>query len=403
MLVNTCGFLSSAREESEETLRHFDELGKKTILMGCYISVKDDAFLSSLSHLHAVLPFIDYASVEKILSGDTIVSTPKMNVSGIEKLKTGLSGLKEAKLSEYLSKIGGSQLDRKAFIWKGDEVRAYIHAPFGYEYLKIAEGCDNSCTFCIIPKIRGKQTSRQIEDILAEVHTMLESGIKEIEIISQDTTRYGSDINNGDSLLFELLEKIEEIPGDFKYRLFYLYPDTLTLAHLKKLASFKKLLPYFDIPFQHISENVLKRMGRFYDQKQIFEFLDFIRANFPGVFIRTSFIVGFPGETEADFRELQQFIKKQAFESVGIFEYHDEPLAASSKLDGKISHETAIARIGELDGLLHKIYTKKDEEQKGKKQVGYIMDFDKKKVVIRREIRAPEIDEYDEVKLSSVE
>lgn len=117
VLVNTCGFLSSAREESEETLRHFDDLGKKTILMGCYVSVKDDAFLSSLKHLHAILPFIDYASIERILSGD-IVATPRMNLTGIDKLRTGLSGLKEAKLNDYLGKIGGSQADKKAFIWK---------------------------------------------------------------------------------------------------------------------------------------------------------------------------------------------------------------------------------------------------------------------------------------------
>jgi ribosomal protein S12 methylthiotransferase len=152
VLVNTCGFLSTAREESEQTLKHFDSLGKKVVLMGCYVSVKDDAFLASMKNLHAVLPFTDYSSIEKMLLGENM---PRVNAHALQKLKEGgLASLKEGKLREYLSTIGGNQIGKKAFVWKGDEIRAYIHAPFGYEYLKISEGCDNNCSFCIIPKIR---------------------------------------------------------------------------------------------------------------------------------------------------------------------------------------------------------------------------------------------------------
>lgn len=152
VLVNTCGFLSTAREESEETLNHFDSLGKKVVLMGCYVSVKDDAFLANMKNLHAILPFTDYSSIEKMLFGESI---PRVNAYALQKLKEGgLASLKEGKLREYLSTIGGNQIGKKAFIWKGDEIRAYIHAPFGHEYLKISEGCDNNCSFCIIPKIR---------------------------------------------------------------------------------------------------------------------------------------------------------------------------------------------------------------------------------------------------------
>ena len=218
-----------------------------------------------------------------------------------------------------------------------------MHAPFGYEYLKIAEGCDNNCTFCIIPKIRGRQKSRPIGDIVQEVKTMLQNGIKEIEIISQDTTRYGVDLN-GKSELFELLQAIEDIPEDFRFRVFYLYPDTLTLDHLAKLKHFKKFIPYFDIPFQHASEKILRRMGRFYDSAHIRLMLDFIRKEFPQGMIRTSFIVGFPGETEVEFSELLDFVKTYRFESVGLFEYHDEPLAASSRLDEKVSAEVISQR-----------------------------------------------------------
>lgn len=398
VLVNTCGFLSTAREESEQTLKYFDELGKKVILMGCYVSVKDDAFLSSLKNLYTVLPFTDYATIEKMLLGEV----PKVNNAAIAKLKSGLGGLKEGKLREYLASIGGSQIGKKAFVWKGDEIRAYIHAPFGYEYLKIAEGCDNNCTFCIIPKIRGRQKSRAIEDVIKEAEVMIASGIREIEIICQDTTRYGTDLYN-EPRLFELLEKLDALPGDFRFRLFYLYPDTLTFAHLERLAKLKKLIPYFDIPFQHYSANILKRMGRFYDQAHIGRLLEYIRANFPGSFIRTAFIIGFPGETNADFEELCAFVQREKFESVGIFQYHDEPLAASSKLDGKVNDVQARTRIKKLGKILDEVYHDHAKLAKGKTFSGYVMQAEEKTVIIRREIQAPEIDEYDEVPYKNIQ
>ncbi len=397
VLVNTCGFLSTAREESEQMLKYFDDMGKKVILMGCYVSVKDDAFLASLKNLHAILPFTDYASIEKMLLGENRL----IKTEGVAKLKGALSNLKEGKLREYLSSIGGSQIGKKAFIWKGDEIRAYIHAPFGYEYLKIAEGCDNNCTFCIIPKIRGRQKSREIEDILKEVETMVTSGIREIEIICQDTTRYGTDLY-GESRLFELLEKIDALPHDFRFRLFYLYPDTLTLEHFGKLTKLKKFIPYFDIPFQHYSAKILKRMGRFYDQAHIENILAFIRKNFKDSFIRTSFIVGFPGESDEDFEELLEFAKKQKFESVGVFQYHDEELAASSKLDAKVDEEIARKRMKKLGKELDKIYDEYAEKAIGKTFEGYVMQCEEDSVIVRREIQAPEIDEYDEISYQQI-
>ncbi|MDD5376907.1 MAG: MiaB/RimO family radical SAM methylthiotransferase [Candidatus Gracilibacteria bacterium] len=444
VIVNTCGFLSSAREESEDTLQHYDRLGKKLILMGCYVSVKDDNFLSSLKNLHSVVPFISYSTIEGLLFGKTV----GIDMSAIVRAKVAMKQSKEKKLTEYLDSIGeksikkrGSQemgkndnirakiadrsetyedstaneetqdlntkievishLPKSAFIWRGDEVRAYIHAPFGYEYLKIAEGCDNSCTFCIIPQIRGKQTSRKMEDIVKEVNTMLASGIREVQIIAQDTTRYGTDLY-GEPRLFELLEQIEAIPGDFTYRLYYMYPDILTLEHVQKLKTFKKLLPYFDIPFQHSSERILKRMGRHYDEAHVEAFLASIRENFPNAFIRTSFIVGFPGETDADFNHLLEFVKRHDFESVGVFQYHDEPLAASSRLDHKVSEAVVNQRMKKLAKVLDEIYAKHARNARGKTFSGYIMDADEKRAIIRREIQAPEVDEYDEVKLSAI-
>lgn len=171
VLINTCGFLGSARTESEQTLQHYNDLGKKLILMGCYVSVKDDAFLSGLKNLDTILSFVDYASLERLILGREGMMSKLM--PKLESIQSRVKNAKEARLNAYLERVGGSQLSKKAFVWKGDEVRAYFHAPFRYEYLKIAEGCDNNCTFCIIPKIRGRQSSRAIADVLREVDTML--------------------------------------------------------------------------------------------------------------------------------------------------------------------------------------------------------------------------------------
>ncbi len=392
VIVNTCGFLSSAREESEETLRYYDSLGKKLILMGCYVSVKDDAFLASLKNLVSVVPFVSYSIIEELLFG----KKSKLDMSALVRAKVAAKQAKEKKLSDYLASIGWNQRGKQAFVWKWDEVRAYIHAPFGYEYLKIAEWCDNSCTFCIIPQIRGKQTSRKMEDIIKEVHSMLANGIREIQIISQDTTRYGTDIYD-EARLFDLLEQIDAIPGDFKVRLYYLYPDILTLDHLKRLKKLTKLLPYFDIPFQHSSEKILKLMGRHYDRAHIESFLDFIRSEFPNSFIRTSFIIGFPWETKEDFDDLIEFIERYQFESVGIFQYHDEPLAASSKLPNKVDESIAKERIQAITVVLNEVYKKHYALAQKTPQTGYIMNIEGKKITVRREIQAPEVDEYDEI------
>ncbi|MBC7503741.1 MiaB/RimO family radical SAM methylthiotransferase [Candidatus Gracilibacteria bacterium] len=407
VIVNTCGFLSSARQESEETLSYYDNLGKKLILMGCYVSVKDDAFLAGLKNLVSIVPFMSYSVIEELVLG----KKSKFNLSAIVKAKQAHKQSKEKTLSNYLASIEAPGKGKKAFVWRGDEVRAYMHAPFSYEYLKIAEGCDNNCTFCIIPTIRGRQTSRSIESIVKEVGVMLEQGIQEIQIISQDTTRYGTDLYE-EPRLIELLQQIDATIDTYiaknkpanapTYRVYYLYPDILSLDHLSKLTELKHFLPYFDIPFQHASENILKLMGRHYDRAHIDSFIEYIRDHFPASFIRTSFIIGFPGETDADFQILLDFVSKYQFESVGIFEYHDEPLAASSKLPNKVDESIAKNRIKEITPVLNRVYDGKFTARKGKKQVGYIMDIKDSTVIVRPEMAAPEIDDYDEVFTSSI-
>ena len=195
--------------------------------------------------------------------------------------------------------------------------------------------------------------------------------------------------------LIELLEEIDKVPWDFKYRIYYLYPDILTFSHLERLKNLKKMLPYFDMPFQHISPKILKLMGRFYDENHIYKILDYIRQNFEKSFIHTNFIVWFPTESLEDFEKLKEFVKKYRFDSVSMFWYHDEPLASSFRLPTKIDDETIKSRVFELRTILDDILDEKYLERKKEKQIWFIQEIKKDKLWVRPEIHAPEIDELD--------
>lgn len=395
VLINTCSFLSSSRDEAEETIWYYDHIWKKVIIMWCYTSLKDDEFIKSLKNLHAI---VDYSELPNIWN---IFNTSENSAIINEGVKKIISKMKTKELQNYLDTIWWNQINKKAFVWKWDEVRAYLKADFWYEFLKISEWCDNNCSFCIIPKIRWRQKSRKIEDILNEVKIMINSWVKEIEIISQDTTRYGTDLY-WETKLIDLLEEIDKIPWDFKFRLFYVYPDTMTLNGLERMKNLKKMLPYFDIPFQHISPNILKKMGRFYDDKHIFKMLDYIKSNFPWVFIHTNFIIWFPWEIEEDFETLLEFAKKYEFDSVSVFWYHDEQMAASSKLNEKIDDATIKQRLKKLRKTLNEIYNKKQNARAWKTDIWFIHEIKKDKIIIRPEIKAPEIDDYDKVFIKDI-
>lgn len=390
VILNTCWFLSSSRKEAEDTIKELDEAGKKIIVMWCYTEVKDDEFLTSLKNLYAVIPHNDSKNL------DLIFKSPSLQT-----LKTKLNNVKQEKLANYLKWIGWDNISTKAFIWQSQDQRAYLNADYGYEFLKISEWCDNNCTFCIIPNIRWRQKSRKIEDILTEVKNMISLWIKEIQIISQDSTRYWTDVYDGPKLV-ELLEEIDKLTWDFKFRLYYFYPDILTFSHLERLKNLKKMLPYFDIPFQHISPKILKLMGRFYDEEHIYKLLDYIKKEFKNPFIHTNFIVWFPGEMQEDFEKLKDFAKKYEFDSVSMFWYHDEVLATSSKLPNKVPDKIIEERVLELREILEEIYDKKYEMRVWKTQTWYIHEISWNKLWVRPEIHAPEIDELDYIKKQNI-
>ena len=380
VFLNTCWFLSSWREEMIEVLNELLENGKKVYLFGCavqYFEMQVDKNPEYEKEKQEFKKFLEENAWKVFL-----LSWNDLDFVSVNKLEKWYFS------SEF-----------KDFVFP-DNIRAYTNAIYAYEYLKIAEWCDNHCSFCIIPKIRWKQKSLPEEKILEQVKNMVESWIKEIIIISQDTTRYWTDIY-WEPKLFELLEKIDSLDWDFVYRLLYLYPDILTLEHLKKLTKLEKFLPYFDIPLQHISSNLLKKMWRFYDTDYIYKFLDFIKLNFPNSFIRTNFIIWFPWETEEDFKMLCNFVKKWYFDNIALFEYHDEPLAASSKLPNKIDEKTLHKRFNKISDLVDKELEKKNKAR-SKQQIWYIMDFDETKLTIRPYLHAPEIDVYDEIDYAQI-
>lgn len=385
VFLNTCGFISSGRFEMFETIKDLLSQKKIVYLMWCglyYFANLDQAKIDE-QEMKERKKLIEDKNIHKLSWND-------WNNISVEKV-----------IEWFDSK---NLWDSPIYRW----IRAYTNAEYKFEYLKIAEWCNNNCTFCIIPKIRGKQKSLPIEEIVQEIKNMINAGIEEIILIAQDTNRYGMDLY-GKSMLFELLEELEKIEWDWMYRILYLYPDILTLRQLEKLKNFKKFIPYFDIPLQHISENILKNMWRFYDQKHIYKLLDFIDRNFEIKFVRTNIIVWFPWETDENFQELCNFVSGYKFDNIALFEYHDEPLAESSKLKDKIDEKIVHKRFLKLKWITDKFISfefTQDDKNLSEWQIGYVMWFKwtsrNPTIIVRPWLHAPEIDSYDEIKLNQI-
>jgi len=381
VFLNTCGFISSGRYEMLETINKLINEDKVVYLLGCGLYYFQNLDKTKINKK-------EMKERKKLLQNKNIhlLSWDDWNEISLERL-----------VKWYDSKIFW---ESPIYKW----IRAYTNAEYWFEYLKIAEWCNNNCSFCIIPKIRWKQKSLPIEEIIEEIENMLKVWIEEIILIAQDTNIYGIDLY-GKSMLFELLEKIEKIDWNFMYRILYLYPDVLTLKQLEKLKEFEKFIPYFDIPLQHISTNVLKNMGRFYDQKHIYRLLDFIDKNFETKFVRTNIIVWFPWETQENFEELCSFVEDSNFDNVALFEYHDEPLAESSKLENKVDWKIIHERFSKLKKILE-VRDARERPLQQKEKIWFITWFkgteENPTIIVRPWLHAPEIDSYDEIKLDQI-
>lgn len=309
LVVNTCTFIESAKMESIECileLAQYKKAGKckYLIVTGCMAQRYKEQVLREIPEVDAVIGTNDYDKIAEII--------------------------KKLEQEEKVALCSETPL-----LCEGARVRT---TPEYTAYLKIAEGCDNHCTYCVIPSIRGKYRSRSKEDILKEAEQMAKEGVKELIVIAQDTTRYGKDLY-GEYCLPELLKSLCHIDGIEWVRVHYCYPELVTDALLQAFQEEEKLCNYFDIPIQHCNDGVLKRMGRRTNKAQICALIEKIRTMLPDAVIRTSLICGFPGETEEAFLELKEFVETMKFERLGVFAYSREEDTPAYHLDGQIAEE----------------------------------------------------------------
>lgn len=315
IIVNTCTFIEDAQRESIDCileLSQYKNSGKAELLIvtGCLAQRYKEQILSEMPEVDAVVGTNDYDIIAEVI---------------------------ESCLNEDEKPVKCSD---KPLLCEHERVRT---TPGYTAFLKIAEGCDNRCTYCVIPSIRGSYRSRKMEDILDEAHKMAEDGVKEIIVIAQDTTRYGIDIYNKYALP-QLLKELCRIDGIEWVRVHYCYPELVTDELIDVIAVENKICNYLDIPIQHISDKILKRMGRRTDKKQIVTLLKTLREKIPGIIIRTSLIVGFPGESESDFLELNEFIEKAEFDRLGVFTYSREEDTPAYNLPDQVDEEEKIRR-----------------------------------------------------------
>jgi len=358
ILVNTCGFIRDAKEESiEEILRLARMKGKraKIIVFGCLAQRYRDELLKEIPEIDAIF--------------------------GVGEDSNIIEYCKDLAIGYRREAIGNTKMPV-----------AHRPSPIAssYAYLKIAEGCDKKCTFCVIPSIRGKFRSIPPEQILREAEEYIQKGIRELILVAQDITNYGKELKG--YTLVSLLKDLASIDGDFRIRLLYLYPTEISNELLEFIATEDKIQKYLDIPLQHSEDKILRLMGRRGSRKEYIKLIRNIRRTIPGVALRTTFIVGFPGETEEDFHGLVDFIEEIRFDRLGVFKYSKEEGTPSSTIKGQVPEKTKDRRLDEMMQRQAAISLEKNRELLGKKYEAIIDEIDGDIAIARLYSHAPEID-----------
>lgn len=389
IVVNTCGFIESAKEEAINTILEMAEYKngrcKFLIAMGCLVQRYYKELAKEMPEVDLFLKIEDYNRLwDKVAE---LLKQPNQNASKENDAITTIAS-QNTKTNDEDNKI--KQLPMFA---EKEYLARTVSTGENYAYLKIGEGCSNMCTYCAIPYIRGLFISRKMEEVLEEAKMLANKGAKEIIVIAQDTTKYGVDLY-GESKLAELLQKISEIKGIEWIRFLYSYPEGITDELIDTVKNNDKICKYFDIPIQHISNDVLKRMNRKTSKENIVNLINKIRKEIPNVILRTSLIVGFPGETEQDFTELLDFVKSTKFDKLGAFKYSKEENTPAAKMPNQIHYMTKNSRYRKIMSEQKEISKKKLEEQIGKKMQVLIenVSFDGKYLVGRTRNDVPEED-----------
>jgi ribosomal protein S12 methylthiotransferase len=331
VIVNTCAFIDRAKQESIDTILEMAAKKKATggrlVVTGCLAERYRDSLQKEIPEIDAILGTGDVPNIlEAIQPGSTAARATGASPMTFYKRDPKAPG----EATTPAAPVFG--VDLPTYLY-GAETPRRLSTPGHYAYVKIAEGCDYKCAFCVIPKMRGHYRSRSIESVVAEAHQLAARGVKELLLVSQDTTFYGIDRKERDALP-RLIEALDQVDGIEWVRLLYLYPTTITDATIDAIAASRKVVRYIDLPLQHASDAVLKRMKRPGTRASYERLLGNIRAKMPDVALRTTFIVGFPGETEADVEELLAFITAVGFDHVGVFTYsHEEDTSAFDLVD----------------------------------------------------------------------
>ncbi|MDO8683072.1 MAG: 30S ribosomal protein S12 methylthiotransferase RimO [Armatimonadota bacterium] len=366
IVINTCGFIESAKEESIDTILEMARLKregacKSLIVVGCLAQRYGEELSREIPEIDALLGVGQAGNLP-------------------ETLVLALSGQKVIDKSEPPEKwVENKGRIRSTQAWTA--------------YLKISDGCDNRCSYCAIPDIRGRYRSRPVEYVIAEAEKLAGEGVKEIILIGQDTTRYGEDL--GGVSLVSLLRELVKIDGPNWYRLMYSYPSRITSELIELVASEPKIANYFDIPFQHGDDRVLKRMNRRGSSAEYLQLAKRIRSICPDIALRTSIIVGFPGETKEEFENLIRFIDEIRFDRVGVFQYSREDIAPAAALPGQIESRTKGRRYDRLMRMQREISLKRNQAQIGREMdvlIEQVPQSEEGQAIGRSERDAPEID-----------
>jgi ribosomal protein S12 methylthiotransferase len=364
LVVNTCSFIESAQKESVDTILEMAEhkkfgSAKKLIVAGCLVERYRDQILAQVPEVDAVVGTGEVERILEAVHGDLRVLPA----------------------------------EPPAFLYH-DLTPRILTTPKHAAYIKIAEGCDHPCSFCIIPQLRGKFRSRRFESVVREAENLAANGSREITLIGQDTTSYGEDLGLRDGLA-QLLEALAGVDELLWVRFLYAYPNRVTQKLLDTLAAHPRLAKYMDMPLQHASRNMLARMKRGSHGEAFLKLLERIRETIPGVSLRTSFIVGFPGETENDFDELCDFVRAGQFDWMGVFEYSDVDNAGSFALEGKVDPEVVTDRRNRLMAIQRRISREKLRAWKGRREMALVEGPSQDNPLVweaRLQGMAPEID-----------
>jgi ribosomal protein S12 methylthiotransferase len=340
-VVNTCGFLDIAREESLDVIGQMVELKQRgrlgaVLVAGCLVERDREALLAACPGIDRLLGVFSREAIGRAAG-------------------------------ELLAGKGGepARFDAAPSCPPPDMPRVRLTPPH-VAYLRIAEGCDRSCTFCTIPQIRGPLSSKPIEQIVAEAEALAAEGTRELILVAQDTTAYGVDLY-GEPRLVELLAQLDQVSGIAWIRLMYLYPDCSADALVRAVSESDKVLPYIDLPLQHINDRLLRRMGRRVDRRQTEALIERLREGIEGLVLRSTLIVGFPGETQREFEELLDFVGQVRLERLGVFAYRPEPETPSARLEGHVDEEKKQRRREQVLHLQQQIAFDWSESQTGRR------------------------------------